>query len=147
MDERVVKFLKRHRIAVLTTLVAGGQPHSASLHYAFNQNPFYLVFWTGSGTRKLNNMQENKSSKGSVVIGFSEEEWLTMQMEGEVKWITDANEQNEIWPCYAEKYDERKEYKDTQDSALLKFTPAWWRYSEVKPLPSIIISSPDKKYS
>ncbi len=143
MDDRIIKFLKRHRIAVLTTLIKDDQPHSAALHYSFNENPFYFVFWTGSNSRKLSGLQKNVPSKGSLVIGFSEEEWLTMQMEGEVKWVSEKSELDEVWPAYAEKYKERKTYYDSPDAVIVKFTPTWWRYSEVKPSPAVKISSED----
>jgi len=143
MNKKVLKFLQRHRICVLTTLLKNGQPYSASLHYAFNEKPLYFVVWTGEKTRKLGGLKKGEASKASMVIGFSEEEWLTMQMEGEVKWVSNKEELREIWKCYSQKFAEPETYEDSEGSALLKFTPKWWKYTEVKPEPKVVISSED----
>jgi Predicted flavin-nucleotide-binding protein len=141
MDKRVLKFLQRHRISVLTTLLTDGKPHSASMHYAFSEKPFYFVYLTEKESRKLSGLKVGKTLPASLVIGFSEEEWITMQIEGDFKIINERKELELGWKVYAEKYVGMDKYKNSKDSVLVKFIPNWWRYTEVKPYPSVIISS------
>lgn len=144
MDKRVLKLLQRHRISSLTTLLASGSPHSAAMHYAFSEDPLFFIILTEKGSRKLQGLNPGELSRACLVVGFSEEEWLTMQMEGEVEWVSDKKDLDQGWKIYAEKYKGMDKYKNDPESVMLKFTPTWWRYSEVKPRPSVVISSEDK---
>ncbi len=143
MDERVIKFLKRHRISVLTTLLKNGQPHSAALHYAANFEPFYFIFFTDISSRKMEGLIDGKPGKASLVIGFNEEEWLTMQLEGEVRWVPNSDEFERTWEIYASKFNGVEKNKSDSNAAIITFTPKWWRYTEVKPSPAVKISSED----
>ena len=141
MDTRIVEFLRKDKVSVLTTLIKGGRPHSATVHYAMSEEPFYFVVWTGSKSRKLSVIRIGRSVQASMVIGFSEKKWLTMQMEGELKWLKTDNEIADAWSVYRWKYGGTKKFENGPDSALVRFTPNWWRFTKVKPYPSLIISS------
>jgi general stress protein 26 len=141
MDERILKFLKRHRISVLTTVLKNGQPHSATIHYAYNKDTNSFYFLTAVDSRKMEDLVNPDWHNAALVIGFSEEEWLTMQLEGKVRWISDKQELEEAWKVYSGKFNGSEKEKGSTDSALLEFSPKWWRYTEVRPNPQLIISS------
>jgi len=42
MDKRVLEFLGKNRVSVLTTLLKDGTPHGATLHYSHKENPLEL---------------------------------------------------------------------------------------------------------
>lgn len=77
------------------------------------------------------------SSKSSLVIGFSEEEWTTLQLEGEVEETFDE-ERKRATETFHEKFKNDKS-KLTEENVFLKFTPSWWRYTELKN--HVVISS------
>jgi general stress protein 26 len=139
MDKQVLDFADKHRISVLTTIV-DGKPHSATMHYANATDPFYFVFLTERASRKCAHMQEGEKYPAAMVVGFSEEEWVTLQMEGEVEIVTEQ-EQEEPWRIYSHKYRGSEKYKNNREDLLLKFTPTWWRYTQVRPKPPVVISS------
>ena len=45
-DKKVVDFVEKHRICVLTTTLDSGQPHSAAMHYASTSDSLSFVFLT-----------------------------------------------------------------------------------------------------
>lgn len=142
--KEIVDFVEKHRISVLTTLLPNGKPHSGTMHYASSSNPLSFIFLTERKARKCKHFEEGKRYGGSLVIGFSEEEWVEFQMEGEVYLIEDQKELEEAWKIYANKFVGADKYKVSHEDVLLKFVPKWWRYTEFRPKPSKIISS-DKK--
>lgn len=140
VDKKVLDFVLKHRISVLTTLLKDGSPHSSSMHYASSEKPLEFVFLTEKGSRKLNNLGAS-FSPASLVIGFSEEEWVELQMEGEVKILKDKKELSSAWDLYAGKFKGADKYKDDPVSMVLLFRAKWWRYTEFRPKPTKIISS------
>jgi len=142
MDKNVLDFIEKHRISVLTTLLKDGKPHSATMHYAFSKDPLSFIFLTEKGSRKLSALAES-FSPASLVIGFSEEEWVELQVEGEIKVVRDKNELDYVWKVYADKYVGMDKYKNSPDSIMVLFRPSWWRYTEFRPKPPKVISSED----
>ena len=132
MDERILKFLAKDRIAVLTTILATGVPHSASLHYASEQMATGFLFGTERQSRKCSHFEIGKRYPASLVVGFSEQEFVEFQAEGEVYIVGERDELDKFWGVYAEKYNGAKE-DETGKSVLLRFVPKWWRYTEFKP--------------
>lgn len=142
IDTRIVDFAEKHRIAVISTLVADGAPHSATIHYA-STRPLEFFFVTERTTRKLSAIIKSPAQSGpaSVVIGFSEEEWVELQMEGTIRIITKKEEQEHAWNIFLEKFPQSAKRKPDPKYALLSFVPSWWRYTEFRPKPPQIISS------
>lgn len=141
MDQNVLKYLDSHNIAVLTTLLPDGSPHSASLHYSHNSNPFEIYFSTERTSRKCKGLLNGEVVKASLVVGFSEEEWITVQMDGEVTTVTGKDELVSLHKVHYAKHPGSEEYKENPDSVFLKFTPYWWRYTDYNTKPVTTISS------
>lgn len=123
MDKKVLDFLASHRICSLTTLLSDGSPHAAALHYSHKDEPLELYFSTENTSRKCQALLDGKTVKASVVVGFSEEEWITLQMDGDVRAILDKNELTPIQTIHYAKH------------------PTWWRYTDYNTKPLTIISS------
>ncbi|MBX4205760.1 pyridoxamine 5'-phosphate oxidase family protein, partial [Candidatus Microgenomates bacterium] len=87
MDKRILNYLDTQKISCLTTLLKDGSPHSATMHYAYTSDPFEFVFFTKTDSRKCSNLKFNETSPASLVIGFSEEEFKELQLEGKVEKI------------------------------------------------------------
>ncbi len=133
MDEKVLDFLGKHRVCSLTTLLKDGSPHAAAMHYSHSVSPFEIYIQTENTSRKCQALLKGKSVGASVVIGFSEEEFKTLQMDGEVKAVKDKKELAKIHKIHYAKHPEAKKWKDDPATLFLTFTPKWWRYTEYKP--------------
>lgn len=137
---KVHDFVQSHRVGVLAMTTEESGVHAATMHYAEQLEPLELFFLTDRNTKKCEAFARQKDRKAAVVIGFSEEEWTTMQMEGEARLLENESEIAAGWKIYGEKFPERVKFKDDEESVLIKFTPSWWKYSVVKPEPEVIES-------
>lgn len=141
MDSRVLNFLTKHRVCSLTTLKTDGAPHGSALHYSHQEKPLELYFSTENTSIKCEALLSGNSTKASVVIGFSEDEWITLQMDGDVKAILDSKELKRIQKIHYAKHPDSAQYKDDPVTIFLKFLPTWWRYTDYNTDPYTILSS------
>lgn len=72
MDNKILDYLAKNRVGVLSTLLRDGTLHGATLHYSHNTDPLELYFSTESTSRKCQAIIKNKSGKAAFVVGFSE---------------------------------------------------------------------------
>lgn len=138
--ESVISFLQSNRISVLTTLLPDGSPHGATLHYSHSTDPLELYFSTENTSRKCQNLMGGKFSKASVVIGFSEQEWKTLQMDGEIQAVLDKSELEKVHKVHYAKHPNSEQYKNDPATVFLKFTPKWWRYTDYNTTPETKLS-------
>lgn len=141
MQQAIHDFLNSNEISVLTTLLANGTPHSATLHFSHQQEPLEFYFSTKRTSVKCENLLDGKPSAASMVVGFSTENWITLQLRGVVQVITNKIEQEKVQEIHYAKHPGSKRYKDDAETVFLKFTPNWWRYSDLSI--TQIISSTD----
>ena len=141
MDKKVLDFLATHRVCSLTTLLNDGSPHAAALHYSNKKEPLELYFSTENTGLKTQALLNGKATKASVVIGFSEKEWITLQMDGEVKAIFDSGELKTVHSVHYAKIPDAEQYKNEPATIFLKFIPKWWRYTDYNTDPPSIIAS------
>jgi len=137
----VQEFLTSQRVCSLTTLLKDGAPHAAALHYSHHMDPIELYFSTEKTSKKCQALLYGNSTKGSVVIGFSEEEWITLQLDGDVQAIFYPSELRTVHAIHYAKHPDSEKYRDDPLTIFLKFVPSWWRYTNFKTDPVTIISS------
>lgn len=133
----VLQFLENHRITVLGVSQTDGTVHSATLHYSYSKIPFAFYFLTTKKSRKSQSLLNGKESNASLVIGFSEEEFVTFQAKGEAK-IVDTDY---AWNTYSKKYIGKEKQRGKDTLALIEFVPTWWRYTDLKTTPWLKFSS------
>ena len=109
-------------MCVLATQLANGSPHTASMHFVHQDNTLY--FSTHFGNRKLEGLDQGKSG-ASVTIGFSEQDWKTLQLEGTIEKIPPAKD------IILSKYPETAKHIDDK-TIFLKFTALWWHFTDFK---------------
>ncbi|MEK7498019.1 MAG: pyridoxamine 5'-phosphate oxidase family protein [Patescibacteria group bacterium] len=141
MDSRILEFLKTHNVSTLTVLLSDGTPHSAVMHFSHNNDPFELYFSTKNTSKKCEALLAGGSVKASFVSGLSEGEWVTLQVDGEVKIVTEKEKIDTISEAHYTKNPSSKRYKDEPETCFLVFNPKWWRYTNFKSQPLTIISS------
>lgn len=141
MDNRILEFLKNHNVCTLTVLLSDGSPHSSVMHFSHSDDPFELYFSTKNTSKKCEALVGGGVVKASFASGFSEEEWATIQVDGEVKIVTEKEKADKIGEAHYAKNPSSKRYKDEPETCFLVFTPKWWRYSDFKSQPMVILSS------
>ena len=92
IKKEAMAFLKKRKLAVISTVSLDGKPESAMVLY-FIDDDNNLFFITRNDTRKAANIAQNKNV--SLVIG-TELGPSTMQMSGEAERIEEAGKQNEF---------------------------------------------------
>ena len=142
MNETVIHFLNTHRVSVLGILQKNNAIHSASLHFAYSKDTNSFFFITPRSSRKCESLLNNETQNASLVIGFSEEEFTTFQAEGEVKIVTEKDEEK-AWEIYLKKYPSRETRKSNEEFVILEFRPDTWKFTNMKVDPAIKISSED----
>lgn len=132
MDRKVLDFLDKHRVCSLSTLLEDGTPHGAAMHYSHSASLFEIYIQTENTSKKCEALLGGKSVKASVVVGFSESEFKTLQIDGNIK-ILSKNKLKSIHKIHYTKHPEAKQWKDDPATIFLVFKPKWWRYTEYKP--------------
>lgn len=133
MDAKALDFLVKHRIGVLSVLLKDGSPHASTLHYVCNRDSVEVYIMTENTSKKCESILDGEKHKASFVTGFSDEEWTTLQMDGEVHIETDGEKLKKIHEIYFKGNPSAEKYKDDPETAFLVFIPNWWRYTEFKP--------------
>ena len=139
METKVLDFLNKHRVCCLTTLLKEGSPHAAAMHYSHIPKPFEIYIQTENSSKKCESLLGGNSAKASVVVGFSEDEFKTLQLDGDIQ-ILNKNKLATVHKIHYEKHPEAKQWKDDPATIFLVFKPTWWRYTEYKPR-FLVISS------
>jgi len=128
MDPRIINFLTRHRVGVLSVVLPDGTVHGATCHLAHRDTPLQIYFVTEPTSRKCLSLQNGQIANASVVVGTSEEEWVEMQMSGKVQILSVAFDLSVGKSTFENKFG--GELKP--EKAILSFIPEWYRYSEFK---------------
>ena len=76
----------------------------------------------------------------SVVVGFSEEEMITLQMDGNCEMVTDKKELIIFKNNHYQKIPDAKEYESDPETVFIKFIPHRWQYSDYNVDPALRIS-------
>lgn len=140
INSKILDFLARQRVCALTTLLSDGTPHASAMHFSHNTEPFKIYIQTENTSKKCQALLEGNEVKASVVIGFSEEEFKTLQMDGFVVAIKSHESLLNIHKIHYKKITDAEKWKNSPATVFLVFTPTWWRYTEYKPK-MLVVSS------
>lgn len=141
MDNKVQEFLTHHKVGVISIANKNGTPHGAAVHYAHSENPLRIYMVTEKDSKKCEGLLEGLSVAASFVTGFSEEEWITFQSDGDIHVPRGETELTEAKSAYYLKYPAAQANEHNESLTFLVFTPHWWRYTNLNPEPWEIISS------
>lgn len=126
MTKKIIRdFIKRHKLAVLSTVNTDDKPQSAVLEFGETEE-LELIFDTFASARKYKNLQTNTFV--SLVIGWDEN--ITVQYEGiaeEIKGEKAKKYQQAFWS----KNPDAERWKLLGGMTYFKVTPTWIRYSDL----------------
>lgn len=140
MDKIVLDYIQNNRVCALAVQLEDGTPHTAALHYSHVPDPVVMYFSTENTSKKCEALITGKTVKGSVTIGFSEEEWITLQMDGDVSMILDPEELKAAKAIHYPKHPNSQKFENDPATVFLKFVPKWWRYTDYNTKPMTVIS-------
>lgn len=127
--QKILDFIKKQKIAVLSTITKDSNPESAVLEFGETDN-LELIFDTFSSARKYYNLQNNKNV--SFVIGWDEN--ITIQYEGVAEEL--KGEKLESYKNkYFKKNPEAKRWESRKGMTYFIVTPTWIRYSDLNKNP------------
>jgi len=138
METRIKKFLDQNRVCALTVVSPDGTLESAAMHYTHKLKPLEFYFSTDVNSRKCAAVRVGKTATASVVVGFSEEDWQTMQMTGKLARVS-GKELAAVKKLIYKKNPQAKKYEDDPDTFFLKFTPRQWRFSDFSKHPPKVV--------
>jgi general stress protein 26 len=138
MSPPVLDFLAKERVCSLAVILSDGSPHSAAVHYSHQAEPLKIFIQTSNTTTKAQPFLNGETGKASVAVGFSEQDWLTLQMRGTIRTISDPKELDEVYSIHYKKHPDAEQYKGP-NTVFLEFTPTWWRYTDFNTEPETII--------
>src|SRR5579872_2327559 len=121
MDSKIVEFLDKEKICVLSVLMSDGSPHSATVHFSYEGEPLRFFIQTTNTTVKVKSLLNGQTAKASMVIGFSEKDWITFQMRGTAKIISDAGQLEELHKIHYKKQPEAERRKGP-NTVFIEFT-------------------------
>jgi hypothetical protein len=140
MHPTPLKLLRDERICVLSLMLSSGMPHNAVVHYSLHQEPLRLLIQTYPTLKTEAIDRVGGSTNAAVVVGLSEEEFISLQMHGTIRILLEEAELSDAYAVHYQKFPEAEKHKSAS-TIFLEFTPTWWRYSDFKVNPETIIAS------
>ena len=130
MQPEILTYIQSQRVGVLAIEMLDGSPHAATVHYAHGEDTHVFYFETSNKYRKSEALLGRSVNRASLVIGASETEMKTLQLDGEVRVIT-AEEKSAFDDIYFKKFPEKKaKAENNPDIISFVFSPLWWRFTD-----------------
>lgn len=111
------------------------------MHFSHQVEPLKIFIQTTNTSEKVKGILNGEIGKASIVIGFSEKDWLTLQIRGTIKVVSDLGQLQEIYKIHYAKHPDAEQYKNNPSTIFLEFMPTWWRFTDFNTNPETIISS------
>lgn len=147
MNQEILDYLTAQRIGVLAVEMLDGSPHAATVHFAHTEDPFLFYFETNRTYRKAEPLLANGMTRASFVIGQSEENLKTLQIDGELRIVPDG-EREAFDAIYLSKFENKHAKAGDPNFLPLVFTPTWWRFTDFRhETGKLIITSTDPRPS
>jgi uncharacterized protein YhbP (UPF0306 family) len=130
MDPEVLEYLKSQPTCVFAIEMMDGAPHGATVHFAYNENPFMFFFVTDRKYRKSQALLGREVSRATLVIGTDEANMKTFQADGGAR-VLKGDEGQLFKETYFAKFPKKQEaIMADHDSLFFVFIPTWWRFTD-----------------
>src|ERR1700685_1964518 len=119
----MLAYMRRHKLAVVATIGAGGAPQSALVGVGATQ-ALEVVFDTLSTTRKHANLQRDHR----IAVTFSGPGEQTLQYEGVALPVSVVSAEDEVYrQAYYEAWPEGRQHLQWQNLVYWRVVPRWAR--------------------
>jgi uncharacterized protein YhbP (UPF0306 family) len=127
----IIEYLNSQRICVLAVEMVDGSPHGATVHFAYDEQRQKFLFETSRPYRKCEALFGREVSRASIVVGVDESNMKTLQIDGTVALVADAEAQKDFDSVYFAKFPNKIGKKHGgHENVFFTFTPTWWRYTD-----------------
>lgn len=134
-NKKILDFIKKQKLAVISTINKESNPQSGVIAFAETDH-LELIFGTFNNTRKYTNLLSHPHV--SFVIGWNEEEKITIQYEGIAKEVKDQ-ELEKCREIHLHKNPASKKYAFHPLQRFFLVKPMWIRYSNLSSNPEEIV--------
>jgi len=125
--QKLLEFLRLHRLAVQASVSAGGLAQAAIVGFAVTDR-FEIVFDTLAATRKVQNLRKNPHM-ALVIGGWVEGDERTVQYEGEADEPS-GTELDRLKHAYYSVYPDGVSRANWPGLIYVRVRPKWIRYSD-----------------
>ena len=129
MRQEILEYLNTQRVGVLAVEMFDGSPHGATLHFAYVENPLQFFFKTHREYRKSEPLLKKSTTRATFVVGVDESNMKTLQLDGQVRVITQS-EKELFDSVYLGKFPEKRKNQEDPHAVYFVFIPTWWRYTD-----------------
>jgi general stress protein 26 len=126
--ERLFGFLREGRVSVLSTCTSKGEPHSSVMHYSCAELPS-LFFSADNRSAKASDCRENL--RAAVALGWSEADWVTVQMRGALRALTLRHEIQSAKAAHYAVHPNARQFENDPHTQFFLFEPDWVRFSDL----------------
>lgn len=123
-------------MSVLSTCAPNGEPHSSVMHYSCATEPPALYFSTDDRTAKAGDCRQ--TARAAVAIGWSEADWVTVQMSGALRALTLPAEIESAKAAHYAVHPGARHFEHDPHTLFLLFEPDWVRFSDLAATPALI---------
>lgn len=134
--ERAMAFVESARVSAISTVTSNDGPHVTVMHHSCLRSPFRIIYSADKGSTKYANVLVN--SKSAVVVGWSEQDWITVQLRGTTTAVTDPDELILAKIRHYAIHPNSRKFEHDPSTVFLKFEPSWIRYSDLGVAPPVI---------
>ncbi len=121
----IVSYIQDNRVCVLAVQMPDGTPHAAAVHYAYNGESF--IFETYQEYRKMEAFTHQEIVRVSLVIGSTEGDMRTLQIDGSAQLIARDDERVST---YMHRFPEKQGKYDADKLVFFICNPSWWRFTD-----------------
>ena len=126
--DELVNFIRRHPLAVQTSVSASGAPQAAVVGIVVSDD-LHVFFDTLKTSRKCDNLR--RDLRIALVIGWDLEQACTLQLEG----VADepfGSELEQLKQLYFERFPDGVESERSPDITYIRVRPTWLRFSDFR---------------
>ena len=134
--DRLFRFLREGRVSVLSTCTSNGEPHSSVMHYSCASDLPALYFSTDDRSAKAGDCREN--TRASVALGWSEVDWVTVQMRGALRALTRSDAVESAKAAHYAVHPNARQFENDPHTLFLLFEPDWVRFSDLAASPPLV---------
>lgn len=133
----ILDFIRRQKIAVISTVTAENKPEAAVIEFGETQE-LELIFDTFSSYRKYQNIQHH--SQVAFVIGWDDN--ITVQYEGSAEELS-GDRLEKYKALYFAKNSAAQRWEAREEIRYFRVRPTWIRYSDLSTRPWTIYEVSD----
>lgn len=122
MQQNILEYIKSQRVGVFAIEMPDSSPHAATLHYAATEDASMFFFVTSPHYKKAEALTSKTEARASFVIGVSESDMRTLQMDGVTRMLRE-DEKQIFTTIYWGKFPEKRAMFE-HDLAFV-FMPTW----------------------